>query len=354
MKNKINILFVIDGLAGGGKERQLVEILKNIDKSRFELGVVTFNKNQHYTQQVTQLADYFKYIEKQSNKLKPLTAIWQVYQEFKPNIVHTWDSLSSFYSYLPSKYFKAIIIDGSIRDAGVDKGWNYHFKRFFLKRATLIISNSFAGLSAYKVEGTVLYNAIDTSRFLTPSQNPEFNLIMTANFSSYKDQQTFLNAAIALVYDQFVDNVYLLGDGPYLKTYMNWVDKEYPDIAHKFYFAGSVANVEEYLSNCKIGVLCSTPEYSEGLSNAVLEYMAAGLIPIVTNLGGSSEIIEDEINGYLIEPKDHSKIIELVCWLKNDPGIMKTLKSNAKNTILEKFSIQNTSRDLSSIYESLV
>jgi glycosyltransferase involved in cell wall biosynthesis len=353
MQDRINILYVIDGLNGGGKERQLIEILKNIDKSRFKIGLVTFNDHQHYTKQAAQLTDYFRIINKHPYRSKPLLYIWHSYREFNPDIVHTWDSLSSFYTYLPSKYFHTKIIDGSIRDSGVDKGWEYHFKRFFLKRASLIVSNSKAGLKAYRVKGEVVYNVIDRFRFLPSKKSTEFNIVMTANFSDFKDQQTFLNAAVILIKDKIADNIFLIGEGPQKDRFINWIGQEYPELVKQFHFTGAINNVEEYLAFCHVGVLCSTPEYSEGLSNAVLEYMAGGLVPIVTDLGGSAEIIENGQNGYLIKPKDFQKIVDLVYEIYNDFELRIRLISCAKKTIEDKFSLQHNIRKLTSVYESL-
>jgi glycosyltransferase involved in cell wall biosynthesis len=245
------------------------------------------------------------------------------------------------------------LIDGSIRDCGIDRGIFYHFKRFLLKRANLVIGNSSAGLSAYKTKGQVLYNAINSERFNERVIAQEFNVIMTANFTEYKDHLTFLNAAIPLLQDHTVDNVFLVGEGPFKEKYISWISTEHPELFSRFHFTGAVFNVEEYLARCHVGVLCSTPEYSEGLSNSVLEYMAAGLVPIVTNLGGSKEIVEDDINGYLINPRDDKKIVELIHLLKNSPSIRMQIIEQAKATIENKFSLKKNLDTLSLIYTNL-
>ena len=354
MASSINVLFITSGLEAGGRERQLIELLKNIDKNVFTIGLVTFGKNHHYSAEAKVHSSYFVELTKRPSRLEPCFTIWKCYREFKPDIVHTWDSLSSMYAWLPCKYYNSKLVDGSIRDAGVDKGWEYLLKRFFLKRSSMIISNSIAGLNAYKTTGRVIYNSIDTSRFIPPKAHADFNLVMTANFSNYKDQQTFLNAAVILVSDHAIDKVYLLGEGPNKNKYINWINREYPEISHRFLFTGAVRNVEEYLSICHIGILCSTPEYGEGLSNAVLEYMAAGLVPIATDIGGSTEIIEDGKNGYLIKPKDHHKIIELVLQLKNNSELRQNIVTCASKTIEEKFTMQCNMGKLVSCYKSLI
>ena len=344
---------VCSGLAPGGKERQLIEAVKNIDKESFACGIITFNSNHHYSLEAQEYAVYFRELRKRPTRLEPLYSIWQVFREFKPDIVHTWDTLSSFYSYIPCKILSIPMIDGSVRDSGLDLGIFYPIKRFFLKRADLVIGNSLAGLKAYNIKGTVIYNVIDPARFIKPKNTREFNIVMTANFTDYKDQFTFLKAAVQLVLDHTVNQVFLLGDGPYKEKYRTWINKEYSHIKANFHFPGVVRDVENYLSNCKVGILCSTPEYSEGLSNSVLEYMAAGLVPIVTDLGGSAEIVENGVNGFLIQPKDDIKIVEFVKMIKKNPGLHKQLLEQAKATISEKFTMQKNLGILTTVYSKL-
>lgn len=350
---KLRVLHLTGGLAPGGKERQLIEIARNIDQNKYTIGIVTFNTNNHYSGQARELSSYYRELVKRPTRLEPLITIWKCFREFKPDIIHTWDSLSSFYVWLPSLLYKIPVIDGSIRDAGVDKGLNYHFKRFFLKRARIAIGNSFAGLKAYKTDGEVIYNVIDNSRFISPTLNGEFNLLMTANFSKYKDHFTFLKAAVQLVADDTVDKVFLLGDGEYKEKYLNWINHDYPAIKDRFIFTGAVRNVEEFLAACKVGVLCSTPEFSEGVSNSVLEYMSAGLVPIATNLGGIAEIIEDGQNGYLINPGDDKKIVDLIHLIKNDTVLYDSVTFYAKQTIASKFSMTANLLQLTSLYNRI-
>jgi len=55
------------------------------------------------------------------------------------------------------------------------------------------------------------------------------------------------------------------------------------------------------LRHLDVGVLCS---YSEGLSNAVLEYQACGLPVVCTNVGGNLELIEEGKTGFFVRPGD--------------------------------------------------
>lgn len=353
MRSQIRILFITSGLRAGGKERQFYEFLKGVDKRKYILGVVVLNDDQHYTKQVSREASYFKILTKRPTRLEPLFHIWKCYKDFKPDIVHTWDSLSSIYSYFPSKLYKVKIIDGSIRDAGVEKGLNKLFKRLLLQRSDLIIANSLAGLKAYHVTGAVIYNVINRDRFKFKTNSAEYNLVMTANFTDYKDQKTFLKAAVILVQEKKADHIYLLGEGPNKIQHEDWINKNYPAIRQQFHFPGSVSNVEDYLAQCEVGVLCSTVQYSEGLSNSVLEYMAAGLIPIATDIGGSREIIINGYNGFLVKPGDSDEIVRIVIKIINDNALTEIIKINAAKTITDKFSYNENIEKLENIYHKL-
>lgn len=350
----IKVLFIIDGLGGGGKERQLYEIVKVLSKtSSLKTGIITFNKNTYYSERIKKLVPFFVELKKRPTRLEPFFTIWKQITTFKPDVIHTWDSLSSMYVYLPMKYFKVKFIDGSIRDAGIEKGWRLFLKKYFLKRADLVIANSKAGLQSYDVVGEVIYNAIDISRFYTREKTDEVNSIMVANFTDYKDHQTFIDASIELAKMDLTDNIFLAGDGPYKQAHIDSLKKNHPEIFHRFHFLGLTGNVEKYLSKCRFGVLCSTSTYSEGVSNSILEYMAAGLVAIATDVGGMGEAINNRENGFLIEEKKPDHIVNIISMLIKDRNLSKNIIKEARRTIETKFSYTGNINKLKGIYEKL-
>jgi glycosyltransferase involved in cell wall biosynthesis len=347
----IRVLFVIDGLYGGGKERQLVEIIRILkDNKTIHLGVITFNKEKFYSDIVKNIVPYYIEIIKRPTRLEPFIHIWKYIREFKPDLIHTWDGLSSLYAFPPSRKYGIRFVNGSIRDAGIEKGFEKVIKRFLLKRADCVIANSIAGLKTYQIEGKVVYNAIDRGRFKKRNESTSFNLVMTANFNGYKDHGTFFKASVQLIQDKTADQAFLLGDGEHKEKYAKWLDANYPSIRGRFHFTGAVRNVEEYLAKCRIGVLSSTSEYGEGVSNSILEYMAAGLVPIVTDVGGTGEIIKNGRNGFLVAPGDSDEIIRIVKMIKADDALAERIRANALNTITGKFSHHENIVKLLKIY----
>lgn len=348
----MKILLVIGSLGNGGKERQFVECLRFLKSNGVSFCVVTFCKNQHYSNTVSSLTHLFFELTKRPTRFEPFFTIWGPILTFKPDIVHTWDSLSSLYSYLPSKFCGSSFIDNSIQDAGVDKGLHYLMKRIFIQIADLSIGNSIAGLKYYKSPGRVLYNAIDPDRFYQRDRLDEFNIIKASSFSDFKDHLTFLKAARILLEQGLVDNVYLAGDGINRLKYEKVVADSFGNYASRVWFLGAVENIEDLLAKCKIGVLCSTSKFGEGVSNSLLEYMSAGLVAIGTNVGATSEIIENGENGFLIKEGEFEAIVEIVERVKSDRELFDRITKNAKITIEEKFLYSRNFKILLEIYQN--
>ncbi|WP_330745526.1 glycosyltransferase family 4 protein [Chryseobacterium sp. CP-77] len=82
------------------------------------------------------------------------------------------------------------------------------------------------------------------------------------------------------------------------------------------------------------------PTYgSEGTSFSLLEGMAAGAVPIVSNVGGMTNIILDDYNGYIMNP-DSKAFIEKISFLIENPDILKRISEKAKETVEYSFNEQ--------------
>ncbi|MFQ5328467.1 MAG: glycosyltransferase family 4 protein [Thermodesulfobacteriota bacterium] len=122
----------------------------------------------------------------------------------------------------------------------------------------------------------------------------------------------------------------LLGDGPLLEEMKRMASSL--GIAGSVIFLGHVPHVTDYLHGTDIFVL---PSLQEGMPNSLLEAMACGLPIVATRIGGGTDIINDGVNGILVEPGD-SKELAL--------GILNLLKDQEKAAALAVRGLQ-TMRD---------
>lgn len=122
------------------------------------------------------------------------------------------------------------------------------------------------------------------------------------------------------------------------------------NIEHRVYFLGSKKNVAQYINKFDVAVLSSE---SEGLSNAIIEYMAAGLPVVCSDVGGNSELIEHEVNGYLYSVGDVKKMAFLIEKLLEKPEIRQAFGSYSMKVVREKFSMDSMIRNTLNTYQSL-
>lgn len=339
-------------MGNGGKERQLVEAIRNLDLNMFRIGLITFNLNQYYSELAKRISEYFSVLTKDKSVLEPFVTVFEAFEQFKPDIVHSYDLLSSMYTYFPSKMYNTKIINASIQDSGLDKGWQYKVKKRLLSVSNINISNSMKGFSYYKTHGEVLYNFIDSKRFSEEKNNIGFNVAMVANFTEYKDYLSYFRVVNELIKLNLIDKAYAVGSGKYLSKYQMEIDAD-ENLKDKVIFTGNTENVEKFLSNVSIGFLFSTEEYGEGISNSVLEYMASGVIPVVSDIGASSEIIDNGVDGFLVNKYDTMAIVEIVSKLRKDERIRHQIIENAKKKISDRFELKRNIKQLQDIYSRI-
>ncbi|MCW4000703.1 MAG: glycosyltransferase family 4 protein [Candidatus Bathyarchaeota archaeon] len=95
------------------------------------------------------------------------------------------------------------------------------------------------------------------------------------------------------------------------------------------------------------------PSYAEGLPCALLEAMAAGLPVVTTTVGSIPEVVEDNINGFLIEPGDVTLLAEKIVVLANDSALRQIIGVRNIDKIKKLFSPESIMRELNEVYRDL-
>lgn len=94
------------------------------------------------------------------------------------------------------------------------------------------------------------------------------------------------------------------------------------------------------------------PSYFEGLPMALLETMAAGVVPIVTSVGSMKFIINDGVNGLLVQKKNSQDLYQKLKYVLTNQLLYNFMSDNARKTIEQKYDIKNYIRELNKIYTS--
>lgn len=116
-------------------------------------------------------------------------------------------------------------------------------------------------------------------------------------------------------------------------------------------FTGSQKNVVKCLNLFDLFVLNSR---TEGLSYAILEAMAAGLPVIVTDVGGNTDLIETGTDGVLIEDNNVEMLSDTILKLCENKKMAEAIGLNAREKILNKYSIDVMLQNYSDLYQRLL
>ena len=365
--SSIRILFFIGSLRPGGKERRLVELLTFLKaNNRYEL-LLVLTKNEIHYQQFYDLNINYQVLKNSSKKSK-LSVFYQFYKlckQFKPHVIHTWGRVQTLYT-LPAVIAQDIpLVNSQIAGAPVHISKYSSLSlidRLNFKFSKKILANSQAGIATYKPPKSrqqVIYNGIHLNRFQNlPSTesikakygiHTPYAVIMVGSYTMYKDYDLFYKIAETITCLR--DDISFIGVGGIDKD-----DAEFKRLKtlsqqnEQIQFLGKINEVEALVNACDIGVLFSPN--GEGISNAILEYMALSKAVIATDTGGNKELIQPNKNGYLVHPKATVKdIVPLILELIDN--VEKRLAFGVANqkVILESFSISKMGKAFEHVYE---
>ncbi len=122
-------------------------------------------------------------------------------------------------------------------------------------------------------------------------------------------------------------------------------------VAERVVMLGHREDTYELLQAMDMFVL---PSLHEGIPMALLEAMAMGLPVIATRVGGIPEVIEDHVNGILVEPGDSCGLALMCRRLMHDAELSERLGQAARARVEEKFSSETMAAEVANVYRRLV
>ena len=188
----------------------------------------------------------------------------------------------------------------------------------------------------------VIPNGVDVSRFRfrEPLGNKGEPLICFLGGLSHRKGADILLLAIAFLRNELKTAVCLdiwgSDDTENRASLNNLVEKT--GIANAVRFMGYGRKVEEILQEYRVLVV---PSRGESFSLAVLEGMASGVPVVATRCGGPEEIIDDAINGHLVEVGDYEQMAHAVKRILDEPEYGKLLATNARKKVVDSFDLRN-------------
>jgi L-malate glycosyltransferase len=210
----------------------------------------------------------------------------------------------------------------------------------------------------------VIYYGLDLEKFIFTNKNKdelrrEFNIeksqevvAIISRIVPWKGHEDFIKAA-NLVLQKRTNTKFLIagdtsfGKKKYLKKLVNLIHQS--GLQEKIIFIGFADNIENILCLADVIAHCSVKPEPFGLD--IIEAMAAGKIVISTNCGAPPEIIDNEVDGILVNPNDPFALASGMVKVLEDKGYRDAMSRAAQKKVELRFSIFRYKNDLEKIYD---
>ena len=374
---KINLLYVITKLELGGAQKQLLSLIANLDKKRFNIFLFTAQNGL-----LIQDALALKYVtlirsrnlERAINPLKDFLAFLEIYRsikEHKIEIVHTHSSKAGVIGRWAAGLAKLNFIIHTVH------GWSFNdYQPFFirqlfiaLERITARITDRLIVVSGHDREKglrnhignedkyALIQYGIDYAEFIGKDNTRgelgigplELAVGMVACFKAQKSPQDFIKVAFSV--SQIISGVkfILIGDGV-LRKPIEGLIKGF-GLADKIMLTGWRRDVHRLLPAFDVFVLTSL---WEGMPVSALEAMASSKPLVATQTGGIQEIVIEGETGFLVPRGDLKKMSEKLVLLLKDERLRKEMGRNARDFLGSDFKTQNMVKKNQDLYENLI
>ncbi|MCU1286145.1 MAG: glycosyl transferase group 1 [Acidobacteriales bacterium] len=366
------ILFVIDEIwstSSGGTERQLAQMVKLATKNGYHAEVavlrnpvIEVEKQLGCTVHDCGLSKIFS----MSGTLS-MFRFWRWLHQRRFHVVRTFFVDANLIVPVIARLAGVPVVIGSRRNTN---SWMSNrrgaLQRFSNLFATRIVANCTQVKQAVirtekspaaKID--VIYNGIDLLPFESVTGRRQRvrkklgirdDAILIGNLSrldKIKGVDTFVKAA-ALVHRELPSVVFVaVGEGGERQRLEQMIASS--GLASSFFLPGNSTDVAGYLEAFDVAVLSSN---AEGFSNSILEYMAAGLPTIATDVGGNSEALGN--CGVLVRVGDHEALAKEITALVEDEPRRRLLGEAAKKRAQQEFDISGIEVELRNYYERLL
>jgi L-malate glycosyltransferase len=368
------VFYLVDSLNIGGTESQAVELARRIPAAGYEVTLGCLRAQGPLLERLQGTAVVVREfhptggIDTPAGIYQLLRLSWFLRRK-RFDIVHTHDLWSNLLG-VPAAWLAGVPAIISSRRDLAHLEWYEGNRRVWLRciqnlssavlanatpiREALIAEDGFA---PGKVR--VIHNGVDIEKFhatragresLFPEVGDGKLVVLVGNLHSDVKGHPWLIAAAPAVIREFPSTRFVLaGDGERRANFEQQVARV--GLQRNFLFLGRRADVPQILSCCDIAVL---PSRAEGLSNAVLEYMAAGLPTIVSRVGGNAELIEDGVRGLVVPPEDAPALSAALLRLLRDAGLARRMAQSGHEFTVHNFSFERLVCEVDALYTELL
>ena len=373
----IRLLKFVTQFAVGGTERQVMTLAGGLDPARFALHLACLRRSGELLDQraILQSAPPVEYrITNLYNRraFGERLKFAAYLRRHRIQIVHTYSFYPNVFAIAAARLARTPLVIASIRDMGVyQTPLQLRVQREMCRLAHRIVVNAVAverwlvanGYDAGKI--TVIPNGVEMPRFSQPTDGAKLRhdlglpegcplVAVVSRLSPSKGIEDFLRAAAVVTATRPETRFLIVGQpAPFELAYRDTLAALAARLGleGRVVFTGLRLDVAEILSQVAVSVL---PSLSEGLSNVLLESMAAGVPVIATRVGGNTEAVEHGVTGLIVPPSDPEAIAHAMDRLLGDLALARQFGQAGHQRVVERFGMDTAIRETQRLYDALL
>lgn len=285
-------------------------------------------------------------------------------REIKPDIVHTHAGLSARIA-AKSLGIKTVNTRHCIEEKKrFPKSTIYKIINNFLSDAVIGVSNAVAenladdGIPKKKLH--LIYNGIFPLEEISDEKKAELRKSLgfseddiivgiVARLEPVKGHETFLKAAKCAAEKNKNVKFLIVGTGSRETELKNMAKRL--GISDKTVFTGYIENVNDINNIIDISVLTSV---REALSLSVIEAMSLKKPAVVTDCGGTAEVVSDEKSGFVVKVGDFDTMAEKILTLAENSELKDKMGAEGQKIVGEKFTVQAMAEKIENLYDEIL
>ena len=361
----VRVCFMIDRLSPAGIELQLLLLIKHLDRSRVVPHLCLLDGTDEQTQAmepkdcrlirlgIRHLARPFS--------VAGAMRLARFLRREKIDVLHPLFPDSLYFGAPVARLAGVPCIVGFCVDAGY---WMTPWKRWAGRLVQRLLDGTVTNCEACRRaivadywtapdSVTVIPNGVDLSRFIncrprsaSAEADAEQRVGITANLRPVKNIELLIRAARRLAPSHPKVRFEIAGEGESRGRIEALIESL--DLGDRVTLLGTVSDVPAFLDRLDVAVLCSR---TEGISNAIMEYMAAGLPTVATNVGGNAELVENEVTGLLSPSDDEQCLAGAIDRLLRDRALAARLGATARQRAFAQYGLETQVRRYEDFYE---
>ncbi|MDN3513895.1 MAG: glycosyltransferase family 4 protein [Candidatus Brocadia sp.] len=356
----LNILFIVPSLRLAGAERQVVDLINGLSGERFNIHFFTFENELDQLENInTSKVKFYNHPRRYKFDFAPAKRIARIIVTESIDVVHCTLQIALLYGFIGRMLAKKKVkfIDAVHTTVNRNRKYELLDRILYLplmKRCDRIIAvcenqrkHWIEKYPCLKEKFITIHNGIDIEKFKDNIKEDEKKQIktsleieddelvigMVAGFRPEKGHEYAFKALKLVIASGVHVKLVLIGDGE-RRDYLQSIAREL-GIWDNIIWLGLQKEPKGYLSIFDIFLMPSTAV--ETFSIAMLEALAMNKPVIATDLGGTSEMVIDGQNGFLIRPKNPEEIAAKIKYLIENPDNLKRLSQNTRASVINKF-----------------